>query len=54
MVEIIKEKDEKKFTKAIESILAEHPEAQIHYSASQGTGFGGSANFYYTALVIIK
>lgn len=50
---IIKEKDEKKFIKELENVLKKNPDAKVHYSASQGTGFGGSSNFYFTALVIL-
>jgi hypothetical protein len=52
MVEIIKENDEKKFQKSLENALKKKPNAQVHYSVSQGTGLGGSAKVIFTALLI--
>jgi hypothetical protein len=51
-MEIIKEKDEKRFIKALTTAIKKNPNAKIHYSASQGTGIGGSASLVYTALLI--
>jgi hypothetical protein len=52
MVEVIEEKDRKKFQKALENALKKKPNAQVHYSVSQGTGLVGSAHVIYTALLI--
>lgn len=52
MTMIIKEKDEKKFQKELENALKKYPNAKVHFSAGQGTGFGGSSHFVYTALLI--
>jgi hypothetical protein len=52
MVQLIQEKKEAKFLKLVENALKLQPNAEVHYSVSQGTGLGGSASVIYTALIV--
>ncbi|MFJ5762739.1 hypothetical protein ACIQAA_27145 [Neobacillus sp. NPDC093182] len=54
MIQIIKNKDEKKFLKELEEALKKNPNVEVHYSVGQSSSLGSANLLTYTALLISK